>query len=457
MITKIKDAFDSLRAIWGRFRTGRSGNAVFWYAGSSLICQVLRFAALLWMMKFLGDVSWNDWGKFQLVLGLSMITANLGQNEGLVALKPGENDLYGFQILCSLAGGLLSIPLSYGLVQHFAWTNNRIAELWWLIPLTVLLSIFSMTAAMHAQREFRFKRIAFSSIASLAVYFATVLILSTQIDDFRVFVAAQLAELAILLLLTGSFIPWRSLSSSLSRKSFDYYCKRFIPATSPQILIGNLSANLNLFLLNRYASAQIGLYEQVQRLVQIPMSVSINLIDRPILVLAAERQEDSPAIRRLLLLSLLVVPCIAGAACAVVYFGFLVLGPRYLEEARFIGIKGVLPFFLIPAILQPIAAVTRTVMIGTGKAKSVLLSSITILAAKAAVGVPLVMLGHGAIGIALAIGAGALAGIFVDLYLLRVSLHQPEPESASDLAAVAVAEKRSPLDPEQNQRQGNDL
>jgi len=222
MITKIKESFASLLAIWNRFRTARSGYAVFWYGGSSLICQALRFGVLLWALKFIETGIWDDWARFQLIFGLSMVLTNLGQDEGLVAVKQGDTHLYGFQLLSKLIGGLLAFPLSYVLFRYFDWTDSRIQEFWWLVPLTAMIFAVNSVATIHTQRAFRFKLVAIANILSLVAHCLALWALASRVTDYRLFVAAQWAELGTFLLLTGFCIPWKSLSTALNAQSIDY-------------------------------------------------------------------------------------------------------------------------------------------------------------------------------------------------------------------------------------------
>lgn len=374
----------NLGSLWQFIRTKKSSSSALWYGGSSIICQLLRLVAYFMAMRFLEGTAFADWARFQLLIRLSMIISEIGQNEALYASKTDKQDVAGFHLLMCLVGCILSIPIAYGLVQYFDWNDQKIGTLWWLAPIACFIKILLGTAKIHSEKAFQFKYIAFVNVGSLIAHLAVLVLLREKIDDYRLLVYAFYAEFGISMILLFKWIPWHSLKNCITTRAKSYYFKEYLPYLAPKILAQKLANNLDFYILDQYGTdQQLGLYERGAFISKVPMSASINLVDKPVQALSSKKQDDPKKMRQLLLLLLIGIPLLAFMALCGLFAFLHLFGDRLIGAEKIAEFKPIFPYLIAPALIQPVASAMNIVMTGSGKPKMLFWFTVINMIAKA--------------------------------------------------------------------------
>ncbi len=180
---------------------------------------------------------------------------------------------------------------------------------------------------------------------------------------------ARLTESGVRGLLVAILETWKHIGFVRERELTSYFL-RFARYGAPQAVVENAVTQIDGWLLTTFSTVtQLGLYDRMQQFSRIPLSLSINLLDRVALVSFSQHQAEPVQLRRLLRwfagLSL------GGAIAAVIG---LTLGlPWFLEHGLGHGWMQLWPLWwaAIPMmVLRPTVWCLNIFMQGVGNARA---------------------------------------------------------------------------------------
>ena len=287
--------------VWLRSRlAGRTKvQATLYYASSSIICQILRFTAVLIATRRIEPAQFGLFAEASLTLSLSGIAREIGQS--LAFLRYQGNDrrysIFNFQLNLGLglvAGLLLTVALKYvpGIqpaIKHAAFVIAAIA----------IADSLSLTGLLTAQKRLQFRSLGVVDITAVSVYLSALTIASTRMSGFKTLLLAQMMEssvrLVMLLMMNGRiYVGWTS-----GRDLWDYYMKEYVKVYIFQIWFQALATRIDYLLMTSLSNVyQLGIYERTSQFVRIPWSLSINLMDKVLMASYSNEAGNLNALRK---------------------------------------------------------------------------------------------------------------------------------------------------------------
>src|SRR5258708_17768401 len=125
----------------------------------------------------------------------------------------------------------------------------------------------------------------------------------------------------------ASLLGWlyRNLNQGEITREVRLYYGRFARLLTPQAWVENLLGNLDLLLLKCFTTeTDLGIYERTQQVVRIPVSTSVNLVDRVAGAAYSREQESLPLLQRSLVqfISVIALGTIAGLGIVQLFLWF---------------------------------------------------------------------------------------------------------------------------------------
>jgi O-antigen/teichoic acid export membrane protein len=181
-----------------------------------------------------------------------------------------------------------------------------------------------VTPMMIAQKRFEFRSMAMIEIAATATWLLCVGLGSRWYPVTMMLIFARLMES---LVRGGFLLSWlyRDLIQGEITREVRRYFGRFARLLTPQAWVENLVGNLDVLLLQFFTTqADIGIYERTQQVVRIPVSTSVNLVDRVAGAAYSRDQDSLPLLHRSLGQFMLVIALgtLAGLGIVQVFLWF---------------------------------------------------------------------------------------------------------------------------------------
>ena len=406
--------------------------ASLFYASSSLICQAMRFCGIVISTRLIDVRQFGYFAQASLALVFAGLIREIGQTTALVSYT-GQDRRYAafhFQInavLGLLAAGLVLglFPLLTAIPPHAQWTV-------WILAALALVDNLTQTGLIVAQKAFKFALLARVEIIAVSVWLGTLIGCVWRFEGFIALLLAQLAELSFRLAAIMVASGWRCIGRARGRDLRDYFFGQFARHLVPQTILLTIAVRLDYLLLSFFSNVtQLGIYERMLQFIRIPWSLSINLIDRVLLVSYSREQNDPPALRKTLRKSMLFIAAAATTATfattvAVVFVLKYFVGA---EWARTILDHwwAALPFTLLTPFVWNLNIFCQ----GTGRSKQLLRNTVCLLIATAVAGLVAVPR-HGALGMLVA-QAAAYAVLLI--FQSRAVSMFASKKSAASLAA----------------------
>ena len=186
-----------LRSVWEKGRGKLAGRtkvkSSVYYASSSIICQFLRFVALVVSTRLIAAEQFGYFALASLALTYSGFLRDIGQNNALNSYCGGDSRYatYNFQI--NLVLGTLASSLLLLVLKCFPGISASLGRVAFLLAAIAFCESINFTGAVTAQREFRFRLIAVSDVTALVFYLVTIATLIQVLDGLLVLVCAQLS------------------------------------------------------------------------------------------------------------------------------------------------------------------------------------------------------------------------------------------------------------------------
>ena len=382
---------DALGTLVAALRRSRAAHSTFYYGSSSLICQFLRFVGVLYSTRLMGAAEFGLLAQALVMIGLLGLVREWGQTTGLIAY-PGADRRYAvFHFQTQWLAAFVGLGIIATLVAWPGLLPARLAAAGPLIAAAFALEAIGVTAQTCAQKAFRFRMLGAVEIASLAGWLATIVLGARSLRAFELLLWARLAEHAIrsgaLIALAGrGHFGW-VWGGDLLR----YYFGRFGRFCAPEAWLLVLTTQADTLLLTAFGTLDdVGVYERIQQFLRIPLSASVNLVDKVALMSFSDAQAEPTRLRRVFWgFSLLVVALV----CAVLLLCSIAL-PWLLDT--FVGREWkatLVPlwFLALPlSVITPFAQCMGLLFRGTGDAPALLGGAVILLGVKVLAGALLI-------------------------------------------------------------------
>ena len=398
-----------LRSAAGLVRSRLAGRtkvqASLFYASSSLVCQALRFAGVVISTRLIDKVQFGLFAQATLALTFAALLREIGQTNALLSYRGDDRRYALFNFQLNIALGLVAacaLWIVLALVPGLPAELGRAAP---FLALITLSEIATQTGLVMAQKEFRFGVLARVEIGALAAWLVTLISTVTRAEGFLSLIYAQLAEVlfrfAAVFAVSGRRYAGTARGADLRR----YYFSEFARHLVPQNLLQTVAGRLDYILLSFFSTReQLGIYERMLQYIRIPWSLSINLIDRVLLVSYSREQNDPAALRKTLrkstaLVAVAVTAAVLLATLAVAFLLKFLVGADWAETILRHW-WAALPFTLLTPFVWNLNILCQ----GTGRAVQLLRNTAFLLIASAIAGLVAAPT-YGAFGMLLAQGA----------------------------------------------------
>ena len=313
-----------------RFRTGLKLRATFFYSGSSLICQAIRFAGLLISTGAIDAAGFGRFAIALMALGFCSTVRELGQNSALLSiadLPPGYARAHVFLTALTTLGAGICLVLAFRLIPAFADVRPLLP----LLLIQLVLDGVVATPAIVAQKRFAFAGLAAIEIGSVTFWLVTLSIGLRFSRSAETLLLARIVESMLRGSLLAAWQSSRLLSGRVTTEIRRHYL-RFAKLLTPKAWLESLGANLDVALLQAFTSNfEVGVYDRTNQLLRVPLSLSVNLVDAVAAASYSREQNDPTALKRSLWFFSIVIAI--GAAAGVVLVGIFI----WLLAGRLIG------------------------------------------------------------------------------------------------------------------------
>jgi polysaccharide transporter, PST family len=393
-----------VRTIGHRIKYGAKTRSTLYYSGSSIVCQGLRFLGILISTRAMAPDQFGQYATAMMLVGLCGLAKEFGQNPAFLSCTRTYPGYARFHFLVSMALSFIVVILVVSAVTLLpALSNQRSAVP--LLCLMVLIEGATMTPLVIAQKRFEFRRMAIIEIAATATWLLCVGSGSKWYPVAMTLIFARLMESLVRAISLLGWFHRDVIQGDITREITRYY-GRFAYLLAPQGWIENLLGNLDVLLLNFFSTqTDLGVYDRTNQLVRIPLSTSINLVDRVAAAAYSRDQESTSLLQRSILqfAALVLLGTLAGLV-AVQLFVWLFAGP--LLGASWKNAVSSLWLWAIPyCVFRPLVWNFNLVFLATSRPGHLLVTLVGILLILSIVGLILTP-SLGSRGVFVAFGVG---------------------------------------------------
>jgi O-antigen/teichoic acid export membrane protein len=267
-----------IRKLIRRFRQSAKARATFFYGGSSLVCQALRFVGLLISTRLIPAEQFGLFATAGMIIGFAGLSKEFGQNSAFLSYVQDDKGHASLHLMVGLFGSLIASAIVLTVVLTFS-SLVTLRSVVALLVATLILETILQTPQIVANKRFDFQRIAGIEISAVCTWLFVTVLGSLLIPTMLVLVAARFAEAAVRTgLLFASYrhdLSFRQVTVDARR-----YFWRFAKILGPLGWLQNFAVNLDVALLKAFATdVELGVYDRTQQLMRIPLSLSVNLVD----------------------------------------------------------------------------------------------------------------------------------------------------------------------------------
>jgi lipopolysaccharide exporter len=321
----IKELLVSAHSVLKRATDGTRKKAVFHYASSSLVCQVLRFLGAVVTMRAIGPEQFGLFAQATLLMSLAGLCREAGQSGALIAYQGTDLRYVYFNFQMNLLLGLFTSALVFASLLTPQLLPDGLRSYVWLVALIPFFESLILTNTLMLQKLFRFKILGIAEIVSLIAWLATILLTIGRTSGFLVLLLAQLAEnlcRCVLLFAVGRF---KFVGFCWGKDLTHYYFFRFAKPTIVWAVLQSLLMRLDFLLLTMFSSTrELGSYERLAQFTRIPVSLTVNLCDKVLVNAYSQDQNDQSALRKLFGRSMLIIAGAVVLATIAVSIGLLI-------------------------------------------------------------------------------------------------------------------------------------
>jgi O-antigen/teichoic acid export membrane protein len=361
------------RRVADRVRSGPKSRAIFYYSGSSFVCQSLRFIGILVSTSRVQADQFGILASAAMACGLTSIVREFGQNSALLS-SPGMEPGYArVHLLLTVSASAIGMLLTVGAVLLIPSLHD-LRSLWPLLLFQIAFEAITFTPMIVAQKSFAFKGLAFVEMSAVTTWLLITIFATWRSPLAYALAAAKLGETAVRGIV---LFAWQFPSLWVGRPTaaiFRYYFG-FAKLLALETWIETFGGNLDVLLLRVFTNnVQIGIFDRTMQLLRIPLALSVNLIDA-VAGASYSREQESPEIvdRTLRKFSLVVlVGALLGVALVQIFLWFVagpILGANWKQSIESVWLWAI-PF----AILRPFFWNFNIFFRATGRPKELLLT-----------------------------------------------------------------------------------
>jgi PST family polysaccharide transporter len=319
-----------------RFGQGTKARATLFYGGSSLVCQVLRFAGVLVSTRLIAPDQFGLLATALAMIGLAGLAKEIGQNSAFMSCRSEERGYISFHFAWSVLGGFVAAALLYLVVSWVPGLVGLRPVLIWLL-LIITLEAAAQTPLIISQKRFQFDRVAIVEISAVAAWTLTVVFGALALPSLLSLIIARCVEAGVR---TALLFFWyrEDLSFAPITPEVRRYYFRFARVLGPLGWVEYFAFNLDVLLLKATVSdSELGVYDRTQYLMRVPLSLSVNLVDRVAGSSYSRAQRSNSEIRRSLLqfatlITAGVVVGLVGVQIFIWFFADLTLGASWRDS-----------------------------------------------------------------------------------------------------------------------------
>ena len=354
-----------------RIRSGPKSRATFYYGGSSLICQALRFCGILISTARIQADQFGVFATAVMVVGLTGMVREIGQNSALLSspgIQPGFSRTHLF--VTFWMNGIAMI-LTIGAVLIIPSLHD-LRGLWPVLLLQLAFDTITYTPMIVAQKKFAFRGLALVEILAVTMWLLITIFAACCYPFAIALVAARVGETAV----RGSLLfAWQypTVTDGRARPEILRYYLRFAKLLTPKSWVETFGANLDVLLLKFFTNnVEIGIFDRTMQLLRIPLALSVNLIDAVAGASYSREQDSSHVIRgSLRKFSLMILlGTLAGLAMVQFFLWFAaepILGKDWKQSIEAVWLWAI-PF----ALLRPFFWNFNILFQSTGRPKELL-------------------------------------------------------------------------------------
>jgi O-antigen/teichoic acid export membrane protein len=420
-----------IAATVGRFGRGTKAQATLLYGGSSLICQCLRFVGIVISTRLIAANQFGLLATAVAMIGFSGLIKEIGQNSAYMSCRAEERGFTSFHFVWSVLGGFAAAAFLLVLVDAVPGLIGLRPVLPWLL-LIVTLEATAQTPLIISQKRFEFDRVAIVEISSVAVWMVTVTMGAFLLRNLCGLIVARLAEAFTRTVLLCSFYRKDLSFDQISPEVRRYYF-RFARILGPFGWVEYFATHLDVLLLKTWVSdSELGVYDRTQHLMRVPLSLSVNFVDRVAGSSYSRAQQSVSEIRRSIFqfATFMTVGVVVGLVAIQLFLWFfadLTLGRSWRDSVGNLWCWGI-PL----AILRPYVWNFNILFTNSGKPLHLLSSLLALTISTLVIGLILVPILHarGAYLTQAVAHFVVLAGLF-RWFLHRSRFNDPAPLRAS--------------------------
>ena len=351
----------------------------------------MRFCGIVISTRLIDARQFGYFAQASLVLVFAGLVREIGQTTALVSYNGTDRRYAAYHFQLNAVLGLLAAILVWSLFPFLTAIPSHVKLTAWILAALTLVENLTQTGLIAAQKAFRFGLLGRIEIIAVAVWLGTLIGCVSRVEGFIALLIAQLAEFSFRLAAIMTTSGWRCVGRATGGDLRKYFFGQFARHLVPQTILQTIAGRLDYLLLTFLGSVvQLGIYERMLQFIRIPWSLSINLIDRVLLVSYSREQADPAALRQTLRKS---TKLIAGAAAGAIVastlaFAFVLkplVGPDW-ATAILHHWWIALPFTLVTPFVWNLNIFCQ----GTGRAAQLLRNTTFLLVATAVAGICLV-------------------------------------------------------------------
>jgi O-antigen/teichoic acid export membrane protein len=369
-----------------RIRHGSIIRGTVYYGGSSIVCQGLRFVGILVSTRFIEPDQFGKFATAVMLIGLCGLGREFGQNSAFLSCTRSDPAYARFHFLLSVILSFFVVLLVASSILVLPGLSDLRQAILFLC-LIVLIEGAYVTPLMIAQKRFEFRPLAMIEVAATVAWLLCVGLGSKWYPVTLTLIVARLIES---LVRGGCLLIWRYrdlMQGEITREVRSYF-GRFARLLTPQAWVENLFGNLDVLLLQFFTTkTDLGVYERTQQVVRIPVSTSVNLVDRVAGAAYSRDQGSVPLLRHSLARFMLFIwlGTVAGLGIVQLFLWFFaepLLGANWKNAVSSLWIWA-LPFCLF----RPIVWNYNLFFQATARPRQLLLSLVGMLVVLSIIGV----------------------------------------------------------------------
>jgi polysaccharide transporter, PST family len=377
-----------VQSVGNRIRNGSKARGTFYYGGSSIVCQGLRFLGILVSTRSIAPDQFGKFATAVMLIGLCGLAKEFGQNSAFLSCTRPDPAYARFHFLISLTLSfvvVLLVTLSILVLPGLSDLRPAIP----LLAFIVLIEGAYMTPMMIAQKRFEFRPMALIEISATTIWLVCVGLGSKWYPVTLTLIFARMMES---LVRGGSLLTWlyRDLIRGEITVEVRRYFGRFARLLTPQAWVENLVGNMDVLLLQFFTSqTDIGIYERTQQVVRIPVSTSMNLVDRVAGAAYSRDQDSHSLVHRSLIQFMLVIAVGTIAGLAVVQIFLWIFAAPLLGDGWRNAVSSLWTWAIPFCLFRPMVWNFNLFFQATSRPRHLLLSLVGMLVVLSIVGVML--------------------------------------------------------------------